>query len=295
VPGIDAKSATDPDLYDELRYLIRFDWDGEVIWRQQLAAHHDVELTPRGQLLTLTNVVRPEPAIHPKLPIRDEELTLLDADGKLIRSLSLAEMIVRGADVFPLKRLAPREIQSETLVIPFHSNSIEWAHHEPLQGRHPIYGPDCVLVCFRNQDRIAMFDCERAEVLWAWGARVLSGPHDAQYLENGNILVYDNGLRGRRSRVIELDPLEEKIVWQYRATPPADFFSLTKGSSQRLPNGNTLIADADHGEAFEVTPTGEIVWRFVCPHKSPEGKRATIVRIKRYERDFIESLLAAEQ
>ena len=37
------------------------------------------------------------------------------------------------------------------------------------------------------------------------------------------------------------------------------------GSAQRLPNGNTLIAETDRGHAFEVTKDGEIVWEFYTP------------------------------
>jgi len=294
VPAIDPRSSDDEELYDELRYLLRFNWAGEIVWRRPLATHHDVELTPRGSFLTLTNEMRSVPLIHPTVPVRDERLTLLDDDGKVLRSLSFAELTSPGVEEFPLKRVRVRPAKGGLAerIVPFHSNSVEWAHYDHLKDRHPIYGPNAILVCFRNQDRIAVFDWERAAVLWAWGANELSGPHDAQYLENGNILVFDNGLRDRRSRIVELDPLKRTVVWQYQATPPSSFFTKTKGSCQRLPNGNTLIANADNGEAFEVTHAGEVVWRFICSHRDKQGRRATIVRIKRYERDFIEKLLA---
>ena len=37
------------------------------------------------------------------------------------------------------------------------------------------------------------------------------------------------------------------------------------GSAQRLPNGNTLIAESSFGRFFEVTTEGEIVWEYVNP------------------------------
>ena len=275
------------------RYLIRFNWDGHVIWEKSIPAHHDVEVTPRDQLLTLTFVRRPLPELHPDAVIKDVGLVSLDHDGNLVRSLSMYDLLRPRPRIFPLVHLRGLRDGSRTyrVVDLFHCNSIEWAHYKHLEGRHAIYGPSCVLVCFRHQHRVAVFDLDRAEVVWAWGLGELSGPHDAHYLETGNILIYDNGIRPQRSRIIELDPLTETIVWQYQATPPESFFSLTKGSNKRLRNGNTLIANSDSGEAFEVTPEGEIVWRFVCPYQNEQGQRATISRIKRYERDFIESLL----
>ncbi len=104
-------------------------------------------------------------------------------------------------------------------------------------------------------------------------------------------MIFDNGLKRSWSRVVELDPLARKIVWEYHAPTASDFFSLRKGSSQRLPNGNTLVADSDSGEAFEVTPTGDVVWRYRNPHTNEEGQRATIVRVKRYSHQWLKERL----
>lgn len=103
--------------------------------------------------------------------------------------------------------------------------------------------------------------------------------------------MFDNGLGRRWSRVIELDPLTKKIVWAYKAPNPADFYSATRGANQRLPNGNTLITNSDHGQVFEVTPDGEIVWEFLAPHVNDKGQRATIVQAHRYETQFVRELL----
>ncbi len=104
-------------------------------------------------------------------------------------------------------------------------------------------------------------------------------------MPNGNILIFDNGNAERRSRVLEIDPLTKSIVWEYKGH---DFYSLNRSSAQRLPSGNTLVAVSDSAEAFEVTPRGTIVWRFLNPEKGPKGKPAAIVRIENYEpgKDF---------
>lgn len=73
---------------------------------------------------------------------------------------------------------------------------------------------------------------------------------------------------------------------------PADFYTLTRGSSQRPPNGNTLIADSEAGQAFEVTPSGEEVWEFWSPHFDGEGRRGTIVRMKRYDEEYVGAIMA---
>jgi hypothetical protein len=45
------------------------------------------------------------------------------------------------------------------------------------------------------------------------------------------------------------------------------FYSPHIGGVQRLAGGNTLICEGAHGNVFEVTPDGEIVWDYVNPHK----------------------------
>jgi hypothetical protein len=99
-------------------------------------------------------------------------------------------------------------------------------------------------------------------------------------LENGHILIFDNGVRRQYSRVLELDPVVKAIVWEYVAEPREDFYSYTRGSAQRLANGNTLISESDNGRVFEVTPEGEVVWRWLNPD-TREGRPKIVYRMLR--------------
>ena len=75
------------------------------------------------------------------------------------------------------------------------------------------------------------------------------------------------------------------------ADPPESFFSPTRGSNQRLPNGNTFIADSDNGRLFEVTTEGEIVWEFLNPDVTKAGKRMPLYRSMRHSTEFVKRLL----
>jgi hypothetical protein len=269
---------------------MRFNWDGQVLWKKHLCAHHDVELTPDGKLLVLTFQRRLVTSIHRTVETRDDQLTLLDPNGTVLASHSMLEAVGHHPGIFRLKPVQPTVLGGPPWMDVFHSNSVEWLHDEHLGGRHPVYAPDNILVCFRHQDRVAVFNWPRDEVVWAWGDRELSGPHDAHILDNGHILVFDNGLGRAASRAIELDPLTNKIVWEYQGTPPRSFYTESKGSVQRLPNGNTLMAESDRGRALEVTPAGETVWQFVCPHKLANGQRAAIIRMRRFPHSEVKKM-----
>ncbi|MCZ6463560.1 MAG: thioredoxin, partial [Proteobacteria bacterium] len=62
--------------------------------------------------------------------------------------------------------------------------------------------------------------------------------------------------------------------------------------SQRLPNGNHLVAMSGDGEAFEVAPDGEVVWRFWNPDIHENGHREVIVRMVWVPAETVEPLLA---
>ena len=283
VLGWDTESE-DPDA----RYLMRLSWQGEVIWKRDLPAHHDVGPAPGGRLVTLTARTRPAKRIHPTRPIRDDEITLLSMDGEVLEKRSLFDMM--RAKLAPVHD-PPGVVKTEPIDF-FHANAVRWLDDPALEARSPIYSTRNVLVTSRTLDSVLMFDWDQAKLVWAWGRGVLSGPHDAQVLANGNILVFDNGIHRKPpwSRVLEVDPLTGKIEWQYAAPTPADFYSLSRGANQRLANGNTLITDSDSGRAFEVTTGGEMVWEFLNPHLDAQGRRATIIRLYRYDTDFVDRI-----
>lgn len=288
-------------IHDDARYIARYDWNGKLLWEKRYRVHHDIEECPDGNLLTLTFERRQLPKIEPGIDIRDDYLTLLSPTGERLEARSMLDAIGRSGDVFKLEVLPQHQssLGGEPYMDIFHTNAVQTQRDPTLAARNPFYAVGNVLVCFRHQDRIAMYDWQADKWIWSWGADELDGPHDAQVLPSGNILVFDNGFRRRNySRVIELDPLQKKIVWEYKADPPQDFFTRSKGSAQRLPNGNTLIAESDAGRAFEITPDGDIVWEFLAPPvagaegaASPtRSKRPAIVRMIRYPEEVIERL-----
>lgn len=174
------------------------------------------------------------------------------------------------------------------------------------------------------------------DLLYRWGNpqayragteadRQLYGLHDARWVPAGrpgagNLMAFNNGGSrpdGAYSSVVEIaPPLTEAgdyvspapgtafgpaaPVWTYTAPEPSDFFAGFLSGAQRLPNGNTLICDGAHGTFFEVTPSGEEVWRYVSPvirgeilrqgepvpGQGPRGWANTVFRATRYAPDY---------
>lgn len=144
------------------------------------------------------------------------------------------------------------------------------------------------------------------------------GPHHVHMIPRGlpgegNILVFDNGgwagygipnpgsPTGRRnalrdySRVVEFDPITFEIIWQYPATESGyaismvgqKLYSALMSSSQRLPNGNTLITEGSQGRIFEITTKFEIVWEYINPYFNKKDKRNIVYRAYRVPYEWI--------
>jgi hypothetical protein len=301
VVGRDSREGNDNEegqkraIADSSRFVMKLDWAGEVVWKRKMLAHHDVKPAPDGNILLLTYQRVPVPEIHPEVDTRDDHVTMLDQNGNVLESISMLDVFRDKPEIFPFYEMKPSKRGGKPWIDLFHSNSIEWIKHENLFGKHEIYNPDNVLVCIRNQNRIAFINWPERKPVLAWGLNHISGPHDAHLLKNGNVLLFDNGLATSTSRAVEVNPLTGKVAWEYRGNPPESFFTPSRGSVQRLPGGNTLIAESDKGHAIEVTSGGEIVWEFNCRVFIENDKRAAINRMICHPRAFIEKLLARDK
>ncbi len=103
----------------------------------------------------------------------------------------------------------------------------------------------------------------------------------AGYPGAGGILIFNNGIGRNYTTIDEITPPGDangnyalstgvaygpsSLTWTYKANPPTSFYASEISGAQRLPNGNTLICDGIHGILFEVTASGETVWKYVNP------------------------------
>jgi len=271
--------------------ILELDWQSRLVWKAEMRAHHDFARLPGGNTLVASRRAM-------KHPWKDE--------GKLACDV-LVEVTPAGKTVWQWKvEEHAKEIAAlvDLRIPPFeafrdwpHVNTIEVLPDNPSAKKDPRFRAGNLLVCGRHINVIWVIDRKTDRVVWAWGPGELLGPHMPTMLASGRILVYDNGQNAADSvrgytRVVELDPLTGKIVWEYKADPPKRFYSPSRGSNERLPNGNTFIAESDSGRLFEVTPQGRVVWEFQNPELRKGGGRMALYRALRYPRDLVDRLLA---
>jgi len=253
--GIDVRSTDDGILFGgEGAYPTMLDWEGKTLWTKQWNIHHHFEPIGNEQYIALT--------FEGGCP---EEFGEVQSDTIHIWDRSLDE------DVFSwqfCEHYTPDNIRPD------------WSH---MNTATPFQNENALLFSSRSQYTIYKLDLDTKEISWKLG---LNGDfemigdvqffrqHDPQFLENGNILLFDNGEERYRpySRALEIkyntETMTAEKVWSYRAEP--DIFADIFGDADRLPNGNTLIVFGREealkpSHIIEVSNEGEKVLEIITP------------------------------
>lgn len=295
-------------ILKKLRELLRLNWNSEILWRKELMVHHDVVRSPGGSFYVLVQELKEyrglkvlfESIVHlsaagVKMDLwsaydhLDELKGLLDSRSFLDTVLDSVQ-VTTGGEKEDGGRTAPRRSENRLYFDYFHTNTVSLLPDNALVERDSRFEEGNLLLCFRKVNQIVILEKDTYRILWAWGEGQLQWPHHPTMLPNGHILLFDNGVDRKYSRILEVEPLSGTVVWEYRADPPEDFYSFSRGSSQRLPNGNTLICESDNGRVFEVTPAGEMVWEWFNP-TIQRGRREIVYRMLRHPKEMVERLL----
>jgi hypothetical protein len=256
--------------------IVRVDRNSKRKWAALNGAHHDVTVDEDGTIYVLTREERVVPEINPRAPIFEDFVSILSADGRPVKRISLLSAFA-GSDYAAV--LADMGDSGDVL----HANAVRILDGR-LAGRSPAFRRGNLIVSLRSLNTIAVLDPTSEKVVWslsgAWRAQ-----HAPRILENGRMLLFDNfaSMQIGASRILEIDPFSQQIAWRYGEKDSERFYSESNGEAQRLSNGNTIIVESDAGRAIEVTAEGETVWEYINPFRVGEKKelQATLKQLER--------------
>ena len=191
------------------------------------------------------------------------------------------------------------------------------------------FHPDNIIYDGRQTNTTGIIDRKTGEIVWHLGPEFEStnelrkigptiGLHHAHMIPKGlpgegNILIFDNGgyggygapnpaaptglnnVKRDYSRVLEINPVTLKVIWEYDANKSGNrdkvkFYSDYVSSAQRLPNGNTLITEGAFGRIFEVTPDYQTVWEYISPYYEKTENFNLVYRAYRVPYDYVPQL-----
>jgi hypothetical protein len=259
--------------------LVMLDKDSRIKWTLARNTHHDLEVQPDGRIVVLVHDYLAEgvPACNQFVspPYLADSVLTVSPEGEVLDSFSLAEALCES----PFRTtLMPIGVNAQAPSLPpetedfQHANTIKVVKPEQ-SAVFPMAAPGDYLVSLHHLNSVAVVDAATKRVKWYLVGHFVR-QHDPDILPNGNLLIFDNlGMptemakdRGR-SRVIEIDPTAQQIVWQYSGgtTPEEKFDVRVSGQQQKLANGNVLISAEFLGRVIEVTgdPEPRIVWEYV--------------------------------
>ncbi len=270
--------------------IIKIDKHSNLIWATKGGFHHDMEVVD-DKIYALNRRLVTLPRINKKDPILEDLITILNADGKILKNISILELFENSEYSHLVEGMPPAgDI--------FHTNTLEILDGK-FAYKSPLFKKGNALMAMRMLDTIAIADLENQKIVWAKKPGIWKTQHQPTMLDNGNMLVFNNLYiedrpdkaefelltqtsgyklvekkiyKDNKSSVIEFNPITMEILWEYKGNEENRFFSLASGSSQRLPNGNTLITESDRGRVFEVNPEGQIVWEYVNIYRTGKNK-----------------------
>jgi len=286
-------------IYCKDHVFTRIDWNSNPKWSNKLRAHHSFETAENQDLWVLSRKDSRIMFFGLPVPVLEDYIAVLSPKGQLLKEISItkaAKSQIPSKRFFAtylhlanpkklgktLRRLFTERFMfaSTTTFDLIHTNSIFLINKDI----NNVAKKGNILVSMRDLDTIGVLDIEKNTFLWTWGQGTVSAQHHATILENGNVLLFDNGYERGYSRIIEFNPLTKGIEWEYHTEPKKEFFSPRRGSCQRLANGNTLITESYKGIVFEVTPAGQTVWKFYITEVNKETKeRKTLYRMTRID------------
>ena len=256
------------------------DWDGNLVWEFRNPDVRRFQRLANGNTLLLL-----QDDISAELTRQIKGGFTAASDPDTMAGDLVTEITTAGLTVYEWRSIDHLDVEDD-VICPLEGR-IAWGSANDLTA---LDNGD-FLVSFRVLDTVVMVDRGTGKFSWKWGRGEISHQHHPTQLSNGHILLLDNGAHRRGlsySRVIEVDPDSNQVVWEYRGDPLSSFFTHFTGGAERLTNGNTLICEGYEGRMFEVSPKGEVVWEYLSPffRRDREGFANRIFRAHRYDPDY---------
>jgi hypothetical protein len=264
--------------------VVKLDRNSNLIWKYAGGCHHHLHVADDGRIYVIGQELKLDERVSNRTDMIDDLLTVLDADGSELSRVSLLEAFWNSDYASWLESGVVN--RGRRIIDVFHANRVV-----PLDNRFsdriPSFREGNVLLSLRNLNALVVLDAESERIVWSQSGMWLQ-QHCPSVMDDGDILLFDNQGNYGSSRILEYDPVTQEITWEYSGDGEGDFYSEKYGTVQRLPNGNTLIAESHFGRALEVTPAGDIVWEFYNPARAGENNEfvANLFGIERLPADF---------
>lgn len=252
--------------------MVRMDRCGKVKWASNAVTHHSPNWLADGGIVVSGGQYVDKPNRDIAWPFSGpywEDLVFkFDAGGNKTFEKAMTTLFIENG----LQAWLTSTGQFTTRVNgEFHLNEVEELS-PAMAADFPMFQAGDLLISLRNRNMILVTDAAVKTIKW-WKVGPWLRQHDPDFEVGGKITLFDNhsddsptGEHAGGSRIWEVDPATGDTRTLYGGRDGQRMYSPERGTHQRQADGNTMITEAQQGRAFEVTPTGQIVWEYVNRH-----------------------------
>lgn len=278
-------------------------YNDTIVWKLAINVHHTAFLDEDSNVVVLAMELQPFKGNAYRY---FEVLYTINQQGEILRTQNFSKLVDQIQRYLPEPRDSILEKNKDFVSAHFpahkrlfdssyfHINSVQIIPPNKSELIDTAFANGHLLISDFMNNFIAIVDRNTLDIRWIYNQKnSRMGQHAASMLPDGRITFFVNNIPkadgGYYSAVQILNPITQKIEWQYTGTPAYSMHSITQGCCQYLKNGNILITINNRitdgiGYVIEVTPQGQVVWKWTPPnYKELSGNAEGFFKVLRQQ------------
>jgi hypothetical protein len=247
-------------IFDASPLLIKINKDSKLVWAINKDFHHSNEYDAEGNIWA-PSVIKPSKFLaNMLLDFKDDALTKISPDGKVLFQKSIAEILVQNGY---RTLLLGTGVYEDDLV---HLNDIQ-----PALTSTQYWLKGDLLISIKHKSTVFLYRPSTNKIIW-----LQTGPwlnqHDVDFINDTCIGVFGNNIVRTNLTEHLLDGHNEEYIFDFKSqktsTPYTQFLKDAKvstkseGRSDILPNGDLFIEETDNNRLL-MGNTKNVLWQFV--------------------------------
>lgn len=253
--------------------LVKVNKNGEIIWvNHKHNYHHSINTDLEGNIYIcsaliddvsdkLKGYIQPFKKLNPEGIFNNDAISILDKNGKLIYSKSVADILVENG--FSEKLFSEKNMKNFD---PIHLNDIQ-----PVLEDTPFFKKGDLFLSLRSLSTIILYRPSNNKII-----KVIQGffknQHDVDIIDDRRISIFNNNVILDVNSKTEDRTYNQLLIYNFET----DGFSIkfqdtfienkintvTAGLSDFLEDGSIIVEDTNNNRIFYINSNEEVVWEF---------------------------------
>ena len=241
----------------------------KTIWIKKEPIHHEILVTPQETIITFSK----ETKTYKKREVDFDTILEYDFKGKLLNKFSTYDNL----DEFQQHH---KKLELDIPPLPFLKEKSRRNTASPWSGFYDYYRLNSMQIIPKNslkdkrfQEGNWLLSCRHGSLIFILDKKTkhivyslnqhsiksqIQGQHGVQMLENGNLLIFDNGRYKEESRILELNPITKEIKYEYKN----NFFTKSQGYVQKIKDNTYLITQSELGKIVLIE-NNIVTWEYI--------------------------------